>query len=128
MKMQFRILNLIDIPWNSGLAAYAFDQAKALKARGHAVYFACPPKSAAWEFSKNEKFPVFPLADTVAMMSLDMVGSGDGTGVDVYGGGEGVNLWLTGLLAGATADAGLGYLVTPAPTSTQPRRRRMPPM
>ena len=66
MKTRLRILNLIDIPWHSGLAAYAFDQAGALKARGHAVYFACPPESAAWEFAKRENIPAFPLPDRKA--------------------------------------------------------------
>jgi len=63
MKRHLRILNLIDIPWNSGLAAYAFDQAKALKAGGHEVYFGCPPDSAAWEFSRKEGMACFPLPD-----------------------------------------------------------------
>ena len=58
-----RILNLIDIPWNSGLASYAFDQARALKAAGHAVYFACPDGSAAREFAGREGFVYFPLPD-----------------------------------------------------------------
>jgi len=61
MKKQLRILNLIDIPWNSGLAFYAYDQAHALKAAGHAVYFACPDKSAAREFAEREGFVCFPL-------------------------------------------------------------------
>ncbi|HAF96591.1 MAG: hypothetical protein A2021_08790 [Elusimicrobia bacterium GWF2_52_66] len=61
MKKQLRILNLIDIPWNSGLASYAFDQARALKAAGHAVYFACPEGSAAREFAGREGFVCFSL-------------------------------------------------------------------
>ncbi|MCX5786144.1 MAG: glycosyltransferase family 4 protein [Elusimicrobia bacterium] len=63
MKKQLRILNLIDIPWNSALAAYAFDQARALKTAGHEVYFACPPASAAWEFARKEGLACFPLPD-----------------------------------------------------------------
>ncbi|HAH31281.1 MAG TPA: hypothetical protein DCL44_03090 [Elusimicrobia bacterium] len=63
MKKQLRILNLIDIPWNSGLAAYAFDQARSLKAAGHKVYFACPPDSAAWGLACKEDMPCFPLPD-----------------------------------------------------------------
>lgn len=57
MKRQLRILSVIDIPWNSGLAAYAFDQADALRAAGHAVIFACPEGSAAMDFARREDFP-----------------------------------------------------------------------
>jgi hypothetical protein len=56
--------------------------------------------------------PFFPLADTVAMFSLDMVGSGDGSGVLLYGGDDLRNRWLANVLAGATAEAGLRYAVT----------------
>ncbi|OGS13742.1 MAG: hypothetical protein A2234_11130 [Elusimicrobia bacterium RIFOXYA2_FULL_58_8] len=56
MKQPLRILNLIDIPWNSGLAAYAFDQAAALKGAGHEVIFACPEGSAAMDFAVRGKF------------------------------------------------------------------------
>jgi hypothetical protein len=81
---------------------------------------------AAWNAEEDGLFgschyvdhPVFPLGDTVAMMSVDMVGAGSATGVDVYGGGEGVNQWLRDVLAGATADAGLPYVVATAPPAT----------
>lgn len=63
MKRKLGILNLIDIPWNSGLAAYAFDQARALTAAGHRVCFACPTESAAWEFAGGEGLARFPLPD-----------------------------------------------------------------
>ncbi len=56
MKQPLKILSVIDIPWNSGLAAYAFDQARALRSAGHCVIFACPPGSAAMEFARREKF------------------------------------------------------------------------
>lgn len=56
-----KILSAIDIPWNSGLAAYAFDQALALRAAGHAVVFACPPGSAAEAFAAREGFGCLPL-------------------------------------------------------------------
>jgi glycosyltransferase involved in cell wall biosynthesis len=59
MKRQLRILSTIDIPWNSGLAAYAFDQALALRAGGHRVCFACPAGSAAMEFAAKEGFEAF---------------------------------------------------------------------
>jgi len=57
MKQPLRILSVIDIPWNSGLAAYAFDQARALRGAGHTVVFACPEGSAAMAFAEAEGFP-----------------------------------------------------------------------
>ena len=53
-----KILNIIDIPWNSALAAYAFDQSAALSGRGHAVFFAAPGKSAAAAFALANRFPL----------------------------------------------------------------------
>jgi glycosyltransferase involved in cell wall biosynthesis len=57
MERELNILSAIDIPWNSGLAAYAFDQALALRAGGHKVTFACPAGSAAMAFAEREGFP-----------------------------------------------------------------------
>lgn len=57
MKRQLKILSAIDIPWNSGLAAYAFDQALALRSAGHLAVFACPEGSAAMQFAEREGFP-----------------------------------------------------------------------
>lgn len=56
MRRQLKILSVIDIPWNSALAAYAFDQALALRAGGHGVLFACPEGSAAMDFSGKAGF------------------------------------------------------------------------
>ena len=56
--------------------------------------------------------PSFPIADTKAMLSLDMVGSGDGSGILLFGGAQSNDLWLSSVIAGATADAGLPYAVT----------------
>lgn len=61
MKQPLRILSVIDIPWNSGLAAYAFDQALALRGAGHSVTFACPEDSAAMRFAAKEGFRALPL-------------------------------------------------------------------
>ncbi len=61
MKRQLRILSAIDIPWNSGLAAYAFAQAEALRARGHFVVFACPPGTAAWDYAARAGFKAVPV-------------------------------------------------------------------
>ncbi len=60
---RLRVLSLIDIPWNSGLAAYAFDQALALRSGGHDVSFACHPQSAAAAFAAREGFAALPLSD-----------------------------------------------------------------
>ncbi|PIU19469.1 MAG: hypothetical protein COT18_07380 [Elusimicrobia bacterium CG08_land_8_20_14_0_20_59_10] len=59
MKQPLKILSAIDIPWNSGLAAYAFDQARALCAAGHTVYFACPTGSAAMALAAAAGFRTF---------------------------------------------------------------------
>ncbi len=61
MRQPLRILSVIDIPWNSGLAAYAFDQALALKSAGHFVAFACPGGSAAAAFAAREGFRQFAI-------------------------------------------------------------------
>ena len=53
-----KILNIIDIPWHSALAAYAFDQASALANRGHLIFFAAPEKSAAADFARTNGFPL----------------------------------------------------------------------
>jgi glycosyltransferase involved in cell wall biosynthesis len=56
-----KILSVIDIPWNSALAAYAFDQALALRAGGHEVLFACPEGSAAMDFAGKAGFRAFAI-------------------------------------------------------------------
>jgi glycosyltransferase involved in cell wall biosynthesis len=61
MKKQLNILSVIDIPWHSGLAAYAFHQAQALRAGGHRVLFACPSGSAAMAFAEREGFRAFSI-------------------------------------------------------------------
>lgn len=53
-----KILNIIDIPWHSALAAYAFDQSSALADRGHKIYFAAPEASASASFALEKKFPL----------------------------------------------------------------------
>lgn len=61
MKRQLKILSAIDIPWNSGLAAYACDQALALRVGGHCVVFACPEGSAVMDFAAREGFKAVPI-------------------------------------------------------------------
>jgi len=53
-----KILNIIDIPWHSALAAYAFDQSAALAGRGHDIFFAAPENSAAAAFARANGFPL----------------------------------------------------------------------
>ncbi len=51
-----KILSLVIIPWNSGLAAYAFDQALALREAGHEVIIGSPAGSAADKFAAANDF------------------------------------------------------------------------
>ena len=53
-----KVLNIIDIPWHSALAAYAFDQCAALADRGHEIYFAAPYSSASAAFALEKRFPL----------------------------------------------------------------------
>ncbi len=69
MTAPLNILSLIDIPWNSGLAAYAFDQALALREAGHKPSFACHRDSAAAGFAAREGFPLFPLSDRKTILT-----------------------------------------------------------
>ncbi|HAT71475.1 MAG TPA: hypothetical protein DCS63_01495 [Elusimicrobia bacterium] len=72
MKQPLKILSVIDIPWNSGLAAYAFDQARALRAGGHSVAFACPEGSAAMDFAAREGFRHYPIPGRKAYHRLPL--------------------------------------------------------
>lgn len=58
-----KILSLVIIPWNSGLAAYAFDQAMALRAAGHEVVIGSPAGSAADKFAAANNFRHVPVPD-----------------------------------------------------------------
>jgi len=61
--------------------------------------------------------PLYPLQDTIAMLSIDMVGSGDGSGLIFYGGTYEPHAWLSDLAAAATDAAGLDLTISPqAPT------------
>ncbi len=61
--------------------------------------------------------PVYPLEDTVAMLSIDMVGAGDGSGLIFYGGTYEPYSWLSDLAAAATDAAGLDLFVAPMEAS-----------
>lgn len=53
-----KILNIIDIPWHSALAAYAFEQSSALAGCGHEIYFAAADGSASAAFALKNGFPL----------------------------------------------------------------------
>ncbi len=68
-----KILNIIDIPWHSALAAYAFDQSAALSDRGHGIYFAAPASSASASFALEKKFPLTLIPHRKSYMILGAV-------------------------------------------------------
>ncbi len=53
--------------------------------------------------------PSYPHEDTVAAISVDMVGAGDGGGLNLYGALVEDYLWLAQLMDAAAADQGLPY-------------------
>jgi hypothetical protein len=57
--------------------------------------------------------PVLPLDRTVAMLSVDMVGAGDGSGIDLYGGNLAEHDWLVRTLQGSASLFALPWAVTP---------------
>jgi len=56
MKKQLKILNLIDIPWNSALTSYAIEQAQVLRKRGHIIYFGAVRNTLCHETIKKNNF------------------------------------------------------------------------
>ncbi|MEF3279977.1 MAG: glycosyltransferase family 4 protein [Elusimicrobiota bacterium] len=63
MKRQLKILNLIDIPWHSGLCDYAIKQSEALEKAGNIIYFAAPFKSNAYFLANSKKYKTFLISD-----------------------------------------------------------------
>ncbi len=51
----------------------------------------------------------FPVEEIVAMISVDMVGAGNGTGLDLFGTADQQNGWLAQLMSAAGAEADLPY-------------------
>ena len=68
-----KILNIIDIPWHSALAAYAFDQSAALAGCGHEIYFAAPDSSASAAFALENKFSLTLISSRKDLMILGTV-------------------------------------------------------
>lgn len=56
-----KILHLIDIPWWSGLAAYAFDCMVAQNEMGHKIFLLCEKKSLSEKHAKKMGIPVFSM-------------------------------------------------------------------
>jgi hypothetical protein len=62
----------------------------------------------------------YGLGDIEAVINLDLVGAGDGTGVDLVGGAAPENAWLFDLMVGAAADEELSYEVLASPPLEEP--------
>mgnify|MGYP001765333699 CR=1 FL=1 len=73
MKKPLKILSAIDIPWNSALAAYAMDQARALRGLGHDVTLAAAPGSHCHAQGQREGFAVFPVSGRKELLSPFLV-------------------------------------------------------
>ncbi len=56
--------------------------------------------------------PSIPTASIIAAYSVDMVGSGNGTGVMVSGGAVPANSWLVDVMSGSAEEQGYDYLVS----------------
>ena len=102
-----KILNIIDIPWHSGLAAYAFDQSSALAERGHSVFFAAPENSAAAAFARARAFPltIIPRRRNYLILGalLDMKKLIDAKGIDIINAHTGKAQTMAWLLSHITA-------------------------
>ena len=55
-KNNMKILNIIDIPWNSGITSYAFEASKGLRQKGHRVFFAVVKNSEPAKIAKEANF------------------------------------------------------------------------
>ncbi len=53
--------------------------------------------------------PAFSLRDTIAVFSVDMVGDGNYSGLDLYGGSAPMNRWMVELMEASAAERGLDY-------------------
>jgi hypothetical protein len=59
--------------------------------------------------------PTLPIARTIAAYNFDMVGSGDGTGILLFGGSDTANKWLTDLLVNAAKAKGYTHVIEMVP-------------
>ena len=61
---------------------------------------------------------MYPIDDAIVMLSIDMVGAGNGSGINLYGGTSSSNRWFGDLMRAAADDGGLDLNVTDSsPTS-----------
>lgn len=63
MKKYLKILNMIDIPWFSGLSDYALAQSDVLKNSGHDVFFLAPYKSRIYDTATQKGYKVIEISD-----------------------------------------------------------------
>lgn len=63
MKKQLKILNLIDIPWYSGISDYAFSQSSTLRENGHIIYFGCDRESESYKKAAKEGYKTVEITD-----------------------------------------------------------------
>ncbi len=59
--------------------------------------------------------PTYPMDDVILAVSVDMVGAGDGTGLNIFGGMVPEDAWFSDLMLAAAAADGLPYDVVPGP-------------
>ena len=59
--------------------------------------------------------PAFPMEDVILAISVDMVGAGDGTGLNLFGSMVPEDAWFAELMAASATDQGLAYDVLPGP-------------
>jgi len=65
-----KIIHLIDIPWDSGLANYALILGQGLQKRGHTVYIGCKPGEKPWDKAQRmglQTVPYTRLTDALAL-------------------------------------------------------------
>jgi glycosyltransferase involved in cell wall biosynthesis len=65
-----RILQFIDVPWDSGLAHYALALSEGLKMQGHQVYVSAIPGQKPWQKAKGLDLKTVPLARLTGLNPL----------------------------------------------------------
>jgi glycosyltransferase involved in cell wall biosynthesis len=73
MKKQLKILNLIDIPWYSGLSDYAFAQSFILKENGHTIYFGCDIESESYKKAIKEGYKTIEITDRKKIITPSLI-------------------------------------------------------
>jgi glycosyltransferase involved in cell wall biosynthesis len=65
-----KILQMVDVPWDSGLAHYALVLAKGLKERGHQVYVSAVPGEKPWHKAHRLGLKTIPLVSLKGLKAL----------------------------------------------------------